>query len=114
MYTSYTISPQTFRALNLDVDADGFLVDRRQWSAELAQQLADSAGVGYLTESHWQIIEFVRERYFRLGALPEMNNLCRRMGVKKDAVAKAFGSCQVMWQIAGLPNPGEEARAYMI
>ncbi|MGB5454083.1 MAG: TusE/DsrC/DsvC family sulfur relay protein [Sedimenticolaceae bacterium] len=94
-------------------DDDGFLLDCKLWNRTLAQQLADRSGIGRLGSTHWMIIDFVRDRYFRLGAMPPMRNMCRRLGVDRDAVKKAFGSCRDVWQIAGLPNPGGEALAYM-
>lgn len=97
----------------LPLDDQGFLVDRRLWNRAIAQQLADSEGVGQLTETQWMIIDYIRDKYFRLGALPPMRNMCRKVGVSREAVHKCFGSCRTLWQIAGLPNPGEEALSYM-
>jgi tRNA 2-thiouridine synthesizing protein E len=42
-----------------------------------------------------------------------MRNLCRKLGVSRDAVKASFGGCRELWQIAGLPHPGEDALAYM-
>lgn len=95
------------------LDEDGFLLDRRLWSRDVAQQLADRNGLGTLGPHHWLIIDFVRDRYYRLGALPPMRNLCRKLGVDRGAVNKAFGSCRVLWEVAGLPNPGGETLSYM-
>jgi tRNA 2-thiouridine synthesizing protein E len=97
----------------LPLDDQGFLVDRKLWNRAVAQQLADSEGLGHMTETQWMIIDFVRDKYFRLGALPPMRHLCRKIGVNRDAVHKCFGTCRNLWRIAGLPNPGEEALAYM-
>jgi tRNA 2-thiouridine synthesizing protein E len=97
----------------LALDDEGFLLDRRVWNRALAQQIADNGGVGQLGATHWLLIDFVRDRYFRLGAMPPTRNMCRKLGVDRDAVQKAFGSCRNLWQIAGLPNPGGEAIAYM-
>lgn len=97
----------------LPLDEDGFLLERKLWNRDLAQQLADHNGIGRLGSTHWMIIDFVRDRYFRLGAMPPMRNMCRKVGVDRDAVKQAFGSCRQVWQIAGLPNPGSEALSYM-
>lgn len=97
----------------LPLDEDGFLLDRKLWNPGIAQQLASRAGLGRLNHTQWMIIDFVRDRYFRLGALPPMRNLCRKLGVSRDAVKASFGGCRELWQIAGLPHPGEEALAYM-
>ncbi len=113
MFASQVLSAKTFSAQNFNIDEDGFLVGHRQWSVEIAQHLAAAAGLGELTEVQWRFIDFARDRYFRLGALPPMSNLCRKIGVKKDEVKRVFGSCRALWQIAGLPNPGEKTRRYM-
>ena len=97
----------------LPLDDDGFLLDHRLWNRMVAQDLANRIGVGALGATHWMIIDFVRDKYFRTGALPPMRNLCRKLGVDREAVAKSFGGCRQVWQIAGLPHPGEEALSYM-
>ena len=97
----------------LPLDDDGFLLDRSLWNRTLAQQLADRGGLGQLGETQWMIIDYVRDKYFRLGAMPPTRNMCRKLGVDRDAVQTAFGSCRNLWQVAGLPNPGGEAIAYM-
>lgn len=98
----------------LPLDDDGFLLDRRQWNREIAQSLAQSHGLGGLGATQWMIIDFVRDKYFRLGAMPPMRNMCSRLGVERGTVKQAFGTCRQLWQIAGLPNPGPEALSYMV
>ena len=97
----------------LPLDADGFLVDKRIWNPTIAQQIAEHHGIGDLDDVQWLIVDFIRDRYFRLGALPPMRSVCRKLGVDKEAVKQSFGSCRQLWQIAGLPHPGEEALSYM-
>lgn len=97
----------------LPLDSEGFLLDQRMWDRDLAQQLAELNGLGRLGPTQWLIIDFVRDKYFRLGALPPMGHVCRRLGVEREAVKKSFGSCRLLWQVAGLPNPGGEAISYM-
>ena len=112
---SVAIAPQSSRtnAANPPLDVDGFLIDHHLWNRELAQRLADEWGIGRLGSTHWLLIDYVRDRYFRLGALPPMRNLCSKVGVNRDAVKKSFGTCRQLWQIAGLPNPGGEALSHM-
>ncbi len=97
----------------LPLDDDGFLLDHRAWNRAIAQDLANHLGIGPLGATHWLIIDFVRDKYFRTGAMPPMRNLCRKLGVDREAVSKAFGGCRQAWQVAGLPHPGEEALSYM-
>ena len=98
---------------SLPLDDDGFLIDHRLWSHDLPQKMATHLGLGPLGPTQWMVIEFVRDRHFRLGALPPMRNLCRKLGVDRDVVKKAFGGCRELSQVAGLPNPGSEALSYM-
>ncbi len=91
-----------------DLDDEGFLTEHRLWNRTLAQQLADRHGLGRLGVTHWLMIDFVRDRYARFGALPPTRNPCRLLGVDHEAVKKAFGGCRQLWQIAGLPNVGEQ------
>ncbi len=94
-------------------DEDGFLVDPNIWTNELASQLADQADLGALNTAHWNIIQFIREKYLSIGAIPPMRIICRKLGYERDAVQGLFGGCTQLWKVAGLPNPGEEAKAYM-
>ena len=94
-------------------DGDGFLSESGNWSPSLAEALARRAGIIELTAKHWEVIHFVRERYFSIGALPVMRLVCRAAGLDPNKAHQLFSSCKSLWQIAGLPDPGEEAKAYM-
>jgi len=94
-------------------DEDGFLLDPNVWTNELAAQLAETAELGTLHKAHWNIIRFIREKYLSIGAIPPMRSICREFGYERDAVQGLFGGCTQLWKVAGLPNPGEEAKAYM-
>jgi TusE/DsrC/DsvC family sulfur relay protein len=113
MSSAVAQTPQDRRFDALPLDEDGFLVDQRIWNRQIAEQLAIHLEVGSLNATHWLIVDFMRDRYYRLGALPPMRNLCRKVGVDRAAVKQAFGSCRNAWTIAGLPNPGSEALSYM-
>lgn len=94
-------------------DEEGFIIDPNQWTETLATILAESAGIKKLTKPHLDIIHFIRERYLSYGSIPPMRIICRKLGTERDAVKGLFGGCLKLWRIAGLPNPGEEAKAYM-
>jgi dissimilatory sulfite reductase related protein len=94
-------------------DEDGFVADAEHWTADLAEDIAGSEGVAELTAKHWEIIHLVRHRYFTLGALPVMRLVCRAAHLDPLTAHRLFSSCRSLWRIAGLPNPGEEAKAYM-
>ena len=94
-------------------DEDGFLVESGDWTPAMARQLALQAGIDALTAKHWDVIGIVREGYFSIGALPVMRLVCRKAGLDRTRAHQLFSSCNSLWRIAGLPNPGEEARSYM-
>jgi tRNA 2-thiouridine synthesizing protein E len=106
--------PLSYNAeLALAFDEDGFLVDPDAWTREVARQIASTDGVGQLTPDHWAVIFDLRERYLKAGALPVMSHICRVHHLKRGAINELFGGCRRAWRIAGLPNPGEEAKTYM-
>ena len=94
-------------------DEYGYLLNQDLWSEQFGEQIAVQEGVGPLTEKHWIVVNHVREKFFRLGGLPNMRRVCRETALSKTQIYTLFGSCLAIWRIAGLPNPGEEARAYM-
>jgi dissimilatory sulfite reductase related protein len=94
-------------------DEGGFLINPALWTEEMAERLAWQEGIGALTEVHWRVILHVRERFHALGGMPSMRRVCRATGLSRDTIYGLFGSCLRVWRIAGLPDPGEEAKAYM-
>ncbi len=114
MYTtaSHESHPQIYTESIL-YDEDGFIVDPNQWTEELANILALDAGIKCLTDAHWVIVHFIRNHYLSLGGIPPMRLVCRKLGTERDAIKGLFGGCLTLWRIAGLTNPGEEAKAYM-
>ncbi|WP_018233114.1 TusE/DsrC/DsvC family sulfur relay protein [Thioalkalivibrio thiocyanodenitrificans] len=95
------------------LDEGGFLIDPALWTEEMAERLAWREGIGVLTEAHWRVILHVRARFHALGGMPSMRRVCRATGFSREAIYGLFGSCLRVWRIAGLPDPGEEAKAYM-
>jgi dissimilatory sulfite reductase related protein len=94
-------------------DEGGFLIDSSLWTEELAGGLAWQEGIGELTEAHWRVILHLRARFHALGGMPSMRRVCRAIGLSREAIYRLFGGCLRVWRIAGLPDPGEEAKAYM-
>ncbi len=96
-----------------EFDEDGLLCDPAQWSEVLAQTIAHREGVGELGEAHWKVIYSLRQLVARFGAAPAMIQICRLHGYPKNWVHDLFHTCLNAWRVAGLPNPGEEAKTYL-
>ena len=94
-------------------DADGFLQDPALWTEQIATTIARLDGIQDLTETHWRVIDYLRDRYLRYGALPVMGHICLTLHQDRHCVDELFHSPREAWRIAGLPNPGEEAKSYM-
>lgn len=100
-------------AAPLGFDEDGFLTDPAQWNKALAEQIASQDGIGKLGDAHWGVIEQLREHYLKYGALLPTSHVCRVNQLDPQCVADLFQNMREAWRIAGLPNPGEEAKSYM-
>lgn len=88
-------------------------IEPQQWNEALARQIAADDGVGELTQDHWKIIHTLREHFIQYGALPPMRVACDLHRMNPHCVDELFHSPQEAWRIAGLPDPGEEAKSYM-
>jgi tRNA 2-thiouridine synthesizing protein E len=94
-------------------DEHGLLIDPDDWSPELAQQLADRAGLGALTDRHWRFLKALREYYRKFGSPPPPHRICRELHLPRGCGHELFDTCLCAWRIAGLPDPGEEAKTYL-
>jgi tRNA 2-thiouridine synthesizing protein E len=97
----------------IDFDPDGFLANPDDWSVELAREIAAQAGIEPLTEDHWKVITRLRKHYLDNRQIPVMRHICREAGLETHCVSDLLVDPALAWRIAGLPNPGEEAKAYL-
>jgi len=96
-------------------DGDGFLLDPADWNMEIAQQIARADGIQALTPEHREILTALRDHFHRFGAAPSpFRHLCFVNRLDRHCVNELFHSEREAWRIAGLPNPGEEAKSYML
>ena len=92
---------------SVDVDAEGFLTDPQQWSEELAEQIAHDNGIPELTERHWLVVWFMRERYLLSGSAPSVRSLGKESGVPIKELYQLFpkGPAKLAAKIGGIPKP---------
>ena len=95
------------------LDEYGFLKEPDLWTRDLALGLAAEMDLGELSEAHWRVIDHVRTHYLQSGMLPVQTTLCHDLDLEPDCVLALFGGPIEVWRLAGLPDPGEEARTYM-
>lgn len=94
-------------------DRYGFLLDPAGWTPTVARWIAREQGIEELGGEHWRIVDWLREHYLEHRTLPVMKQVCHELELDEGCVSRCFGNPRRAWAIAGLPDPGEEARAYM-
>ena len=89
------------------VDAEGFLVDPSGWSHDLAEEIARENGIEPLTPRHWQVIDFMRDRYLTAGSAPSIRALGKESGVPVKELYQLFprGPAKLAAKIGGIPKP---------
>jgi len=89
------------------VDAEGFLLDPSQWDHELAERIAHEAGIPLLTDRHWLVVEFMRERFLTSGTAPSIRSLGKESGVPVKELYELFpkGPAKLAAKIGGIPKP---------
>ena len=93
---------------------EGFLSDPDLWDRDLAERIAADFGIQELKVPHWKVIDYLREHYLDYGSLPWETHVCRSLDLHPDCIHSLFGGSVEAWKVAGLPDPGEEARTYML
>lgn len=103
------------RMPDVAMDEEGFLTDPQEWNEALARWLAKQEGVDELSEARWQVIYALRDYYQAHHRVPEFRTLCKAAHQDDDfCMEKLFkNDGSKAWRIAGLPNPGEEFKAYL-
>lgn len=96
----------------LETDPEGNLFDLEHWSPLVAQRLAVAEGI-VLSDEHWEIIIYLRERYRKHGIAGSGSELLRELeeefcdgrGRKKLYEFFPGGPVSQASRIAGLPLP---------
>ena len=74
----------------VDVDAEGFLTDPEQWNEQIAEAIATENGIPELTDRHWLVVRFMRERYLASGTAPSIRSLGKESGVPIKELYQLF------------------------
>jgi TusE/DsrC/DsvC family sulfur relay protein len=91
----------------VDVDGEGFLTDPQQWNEQIARAIAAENGIPELTERHWLVVRFMRERYLATGVAPSIRSLGKESGVPVKELYQLFpgGPAKLAARIGGIPKP---------
>jgi dissimilatory sulfite reductase related protein len=91
----------------VEVDFEGFLVDSQQWNETIAQAIARQNGIPELTDRHWLVVRFMRERFLETGTAPSIRSLGKESGVPIKELYQLFpkGPAKLAAKIGGIPKP---------
>jgi len=91
----------------VDVDAEGFLTDPTQWNERIAEAIAAQNGIPELTDRHWLVVRFMRDRYLQTGTAPSIRSLGKESGVPVKELYQLFpkGPAKLAAKVGGIPKP---------
>lgn len=98
---------------SIPINKDGFLVNREDWSEQVAIALAEAHSIE-LTEARWQILKLLRNYCQRGNEPPSMRHFSAEIKIQLGAeksrsiyLMKLFGSspAKMAARLAGLPKP---------
>ena len=97
----------------VDLDEEGYLTDLKDWNEDVAKVLASQDEIE-LTESHWEVVKFLRDYYDEYQIAPAVRVLTKAIGKK---LGKDKGNSKYLYQLfpygpakqackfGGLPKP---------
>ena len=91
----------------VQINDEGFLLDSSQWTREVAEAIAAEAGIGPLSDKHWEVIEFCRKDADEQGTPPGLRRIAKVSGINMKELYKLFpkGPGKLAAKVSGLPKP---------
>ncbi len=90
----------------VEFDAEGYMKDPNAWTPEIAEAIAAQEGIT-LTERHWEVINFCREKAKETGKSPTLREISAGTGIPTKELFQLFpkGPAKKVARIAGLKKP---------
>ena len=91
----------------IEVDSEGFMQKPEQWNRDVGAEIARDSGIAEMTDRHWQVVEFMRNRYLETGSAPSIRALGKESGVPIKELYQLFpkGPAKLAAKIGGIPKP---------
>lgn len=98
---------------SIATDEEGYLENRDDWNMDIAKAIAVAEGLE-MTDSHWEVVNFLREYYEEYQIAPAVRVLTKAIGKK---LGKDKGNSKYLYELfpygpakqackyAGLPKP---------
>ena len=91
---------------NVEIDAEGFMVDPNAWTPEIGEAIANSIGLT-LTDRHWIVINFARQEFDAKGEAPTLRRITKSTEVNTKELYALFpnGPAKNAAKVSGLGKP---------
>lgn len=92
---------------SIQLDGEGFLIDKSQWTKEIAVAIAQQEGINVLTETHWKVIDYCRFSGEQTGKSPTLRAITDGAGITTKELFSLFpkGPAKKVAKVAGLGKP---------
>jgi tRNA 2-thiouridine synthesizing protein E len=92
--------------MNINVDGEGYLVDRGDWTPEVATEIAKRDGYD-ISEERWKFINSARDMYDENAVVPPIRKFAKAMEVDAKYLYELFpkGPMKMICKVGGLPKP---------
>lgn len=89
------------------LDGNGFLAEPGRWNKAVAEAIAREEGITEMTESHWAVVNLIRDHWIEHDLAPPVRMLCQKTNLGVRDLYKLFrsGPAKGACRIAGLPKP---------
>lgn len=101
------MSTRTIANKNLEFDAEGFMVNAKDWDLEVAKVLAAEEGIADLTDRHLAVLNYMRREFEQNGTGPSIRKLTKESGVPTKELYALFpgGPAKKAARISGIKKP---------
>ena len=91
----------------IQINDEGFMTDRTEWTKEIAVELAKEEGIAELTIDHWKVIDFCRSSAEASGAAPTLRTITTGVGISTKELFALFpkGPAKKVAKVSGLGKP---------
>ena len=100
------MSTAAIAGVDVEVDAEGFLQKPEQWTEAIGLEIAAAHGIT-MTDRHWLVSKFMRQRYLDTGTAPTIRTLGKESGVEIKELYQLFpkGPAKLAAKVGGIPKP---------
>ena len=91
----------------IEVNEEGYLVDIKEWTEDIAEAIAKEEEIEELTDNHWKVLKYLQEYFQENDSMPTIRRLKKSgiVGTKELYSLFPGGPLKKSSKIAGLKKP---------